>query len=474
MTQYLMTECHVRSLIKFLVIAVLLLPLFSTSSRAQSTKQQIEDLKQQIETIQRQNQEQIDQLKKQIELMESAREADQEKIAEVVKKEDDAWYNNFKAKYKKGLVFQSEDGKFKMRFRLRGQFQASVTDRDGANTSTNFSIARVRMKWDGHAYKPWLLYALQLGARDSVSLRDLYFTVAYNKSIMPRVGQNKVPFSRGALNSSSALQFVTRSIVDGAFAYGRDRGISVYGALGNNSNYSFSYGAGVYNGDGRNGRSTDSNMLYVGRIQFGVGGEGNNFGMLFRGNNASFPTEQAYKLIPNFAKSPTFVVGAAIAGIPGLNTDRKTPDGSLANRMEELGVTVADVTSITADMNFKMPVFNVQGTYMGRWISPEEGGADTAYDQGFNIQAGVFLMPKTLEFAGRFSYIDYDTNAGVVPPGMSIRDVAWAITPGINYYISHDHRWKVQLQYSYLKEEFTEDAPNVNSNILRAQLQVYF
>ena len=83
-----------------------------------------------------------------------------------------------------------------------------------------------------------------------------------------------------------------------------------------------------------------------------------------------------------------------------MNIDRKTPDGSIANRMEELGVTVADVTSITVDMNFKTQLFNIQSTYMGRWINPEEGGAGTAYDQGFNIQSGVFLMPETLEFAG--------------------------------------------------------------------------
>jgi len=338
-------------------------------------------------------------------MMETSREADKEAVAEIKEEQKDAWYNKFKAEYKKGLIFSSNDGNYKMRFRVRGQFQASVTEEDGENTATNFSVARLRLKWDGHAFRPWFLYTLQLGARSNVDLRDLYFTVAYNKAIMPRVGQNKVPFSRDALNSSGALQFVTRSIIDGEFAYGRDRGISLYGALGKNSN--FSYGAGVYNGDGRNGTSTDSNLLYAGRMQFGVGGEETTFGGLFRGANSSFPTASPYKLIQNFAKSPTFVVGAAMAGIPGLNINRKSPDGSISNRMEELGITVADVVSITGDVNFKTPMFNVQGSYMGRWIDPDQGGAGSAFDQGFNIQSGVFLMPKTVEFAGRFSYIDY-------------------------------------------------------------------
>jgi len=461
-----------KLLLKLLIFSAIVLPLSGVTTKAESTKAQIEALKQQIEEIQRQNQQQIEQLQKQIELMDNAREADKEAVAEIKEEQKDAWYNQFKAQYKKWLVFSTKDGNFKMRFRLRGQFQASVTESDGENTATNFSVARLRMKWDGHAFRPWFLYTLQLGARDSVDLRDLYFTVAYNKAIMPRVGQNKVPFSRGVLNSSGALQFVTRSIIDGEFAYGRDRGISVYGALGKNSN--FSYGAGVYNGDGRNGRSTDSNLLYAGRIQFGVGGEETTFGGLFRGANSSFPTASPYKLIPNFAKSPTFVVGAAMAGIPGLNINRKTPDGSIVDRMEELGITVADVVSLTGDVNFKTPLFNVQGTYMGRWIDPDQGGAGSAFDQGFNIQSGVFLMPKTVELAGRLSYIDYDTSSGVVPLGLSVRDTSWAITPGINYYISHDHRWKVQLQYSYLSEAFTEGESDINSNILRAQLQAFF
>ena len=306
-----------KMFLKLLIIAAIVLPLSGVTAKAQSTKAQIEALKQQIEAIQLQNQQQIEQLKQQIEMMETSREADKEAVAEIKEEQKDAWYNKFKAEYKKGLIFSSNDGNYKMRFIVRGQFQASVTEEDGENTATNFSVARLRLKWDGHAFRPWFLYTLQLGARNNVDLRDLYFTVAYNKAIMPRVGQNKVPFSRDALNSSGALQFVTRSIIDFEFAYGRDRGISLYGALGKNSN--FSYGAGVYNGDGRNGISTDSNLLYAGRMQFGVGGEETTFGGLFRGANSSFPTASPYKLIPNFAKSPTFVVGAAMAGIPGLN-----------------------------------------------------------------------------------------------------------------------------------------------------------
>lgn len=445
------------------------MPFFGIDSQAQSTKAQIEAMKQQINAIQQQNQQQIQQLQQQIELMENARQADQEAITQMKEEEKDAWYNKFKAKYDKGLSFQAGD-KFKMKFRIRGQFRLTVDDPDGGLTSTNFSVARLRLKWNGYAFKPWFLYTVQVNIPDDLDLRDMYFTAAYDNNIMPRVGQWKVPFGRQELTSSSALQFINRSIVNDEFGYGRDRGVALMGGLG--PKYNFSYSGGVFNGDGRNGTSLDSNMLYAGRIQLGVGGEGDKFKA-----NSSYATGEAYGITPNFAKSPTFVAGAAIGAIPGLNCDRKSPDGDQCDRYDELGLVQADLTTITGDLSFKMPIFNVQGSYYGRWISPDEQGItqDTAFDQGFNVQGGVFLMPKTVEFAGRYSYIDYDDSAGVLPPDVgSVRSSAWTLSPALNYYISHDNRWKVQLEYLFTRNEFTQGASDEDDNRLSLQLQAYF
>ena len=48
-----------KFLLKMLILTLLVLPFGAVNSKAQSTKQQIEELKQQIEAIQRQNQQQI-------------------------------------------------------------------------------------------------------------------------------------------------------------------------------------------------------------------------------------------------------------------------------------------------------------------------------------------------------------------------------------------------------------------------------
>lgn len=459
-----------KPVLKLLLIAVLALPFFGVDSQAQSTKAQIEDLKQQIDAIQRQNQQQIQQLQQQIELMENARQADQEAITQMKEEEKDAWYNKFKAQYKKGLTFQAGD-KFKMRFRIRGQFRLTVDDPEDGLTSTNFSVPRLRLKWDGFAFKPWFLYTVQLNVNDDLDLRDMFFTAAYDNNIMPRIGQWKVPFGRQELTSSSALQFINRSIVNDEFGLGRDRGVALMGGFG--PQYNFAYSAGVFNGDGRNGSSVDSNLLYAGRIQYGIGGGDKK---KFKANS-SFNTGDQYSIKPNFAKAPTFVVGAAASALPGLNCDRKSPDGDQCDRFDELGLVQADMTTITGDVNFKMPIFNVQGSYYGRWINPDEAGItqDTAYDQGFNVQAGAFLMPKTFEFAGRYSYIDYDTSSGVLPPGVgSTRSSSWTLSPSLNYYISRDNRWKVQAEYIFKRSEFTQGVANEDDNRFSLQLQAYF
>jgi len=452
------------------VVIMLIVLYYPVSSHAQSTKQQIEELKKQIEIIQLNNQKQIEELKRQIEALESERVTSRQNIAEVSEKrkeDEDVWFKKFIAKYDKGLTFQSDDGNFKMRFRIQGQFQLSVNDTDQELTSTDFRVRRLRFKWDGHAFKPWFLYTVVLEATDDIILRDLYFTAVYKKEIGPRFGQFKVPFYREQLTSSTSLQLVDRSIVNDEFTLERDLGATLLGGIGDGTH--FSYQAGVFNGDGTNGTSVDSNLLYAGRIQLGFGGEGSKFDA-----NDQFPAAKAYEIVPNFAKNPTLVAGASIAAIPGLNCDRKTPGGDVCDRIQELDFPQSNFTTITGDVNFKTARFSIEGEYVGRWLAPDSGPQDTAYDQGFNVQGGVFLLPSTIEVAGRYSFIDYDTSSGVIPLDISVQNMSWALTPGLNYYISHDQRWKIQIDYSFIRNTFTEDSPNIDENIFRAQLQAYF
>ena len=451
-----------RCLILIIVGLILAIPSGSVNAEEMVAKSkarhhvELEDLKKQMQKLQ-----------DQINMLESQNQEVNQKLYDAMSGEKAGWTEKFEAGYKKGLYFKSKDGNWKMKFRMRGQFQAAVVDPSDGITSTNFSVARLRFKWNGNAFRPWFLYTIQLGARDSVTLRDMYFDAAYNKKFAPRVGQYKVPFGRQELTSSSTLQFVTRSIVNAEFGYGRDRGASLNGVVGQN----FAYGAGVFNGAGRNGSSRNSNVLWSGRTQFmwSNGGE-------LKYSGGSFVSGGDYKLIPNFTNiaGGVFVAGVAVAGIKiNTNQDDKFPDGGIENRINELGTSVAQVTSITGDMSYKHPRFNIQGSYYGRWISPDDTAGSTAFDQGFNVQSGVFLMPKQWELTARWAYIDYDDGSNVNLGEGDPRDTSWSLAGGLNYYITRDHRWKVQAQYSYQEDEDVSGEKEDN-NILLMQLQAYF
>ncbi len=462
-----------KTLLKLLLIAVMILPLSGTIAKGQSTNQQIQQLEEQVRQLQMQNQQQIQQLQQQIQTLQNAQQQSDQALSQINQKQvesEDAWYNKFLAEYDKGFVLQSEDEKgfkFKMKFSIMAQIQTIVNDTDDELVSTNFRLRRLELKWDGYAFMPWFYYTFMIDPSSSSMMKDMYFTAAYVKEFAPRIGQWKVPFNREELNSSSALQFVERSIVNDQFSLERDRGFAITGGLGSNNNVA--YGIGVFNGDGINGTSVDSNLLYVGRVQLGLGGDDFKFSP-----NSTFGTGKAYELVPNFAKSPIFVVGIGGSTLPGLNCERKTPNGGSCARIAELGFPQSDFTQITGDISFKMPWFNIEGEYDGRWLAPDTGPQDTAYDQGFRVQAGVFLMPKTVELAARYAFIDYDTNSGVVPPDVSVTSKQWEITPALNYYISNDHRWKIQLNYSFIRNEFTRGESDVDENIVRAQVQANF
>ncbi|MGH7800342.1 MAG: porin [Thermodesulfobacteriota bacterium] len=469
-----------RSLFRtVLIIGVLLTLPFATDSKAESTSEQIKALKQQIEQMQKQNQQQIEELQQKIQDLEVKKEAEKEKIIEEIKAEQkDAWYNKIEVSYKKpgdGFTIRTKDGNFSLNMRLRAQFQFSVNDTTDEDTATSFRVRRLRFYWIGNAFRPWFEYYIQVSADSSFSgqqqnsdlqLRDAYFNAAYEKKAVPRVGQFKVPFNREELNSSSELQLVERSIVNEQFSLARDVGTALYGLFGNY----VTYGIGIFNGDGRNEASLDSNMLYVGRVMLTpCCGE-------LKYANSSFPIGGDYKIEPNFGENKVLIaIGAAVAGMEGLNTTTKSPDNTeLINRFGEIGIAEGDFEQFTADINVKYEGFSLEGEYDARWIQPGQAAdpavppvtTSTVFDQGFRVQGGVFLLPKLVEVAGRFAYIDFDTEV----PGP---DKDWEITPGLNFYMSRSHKWKIQLSYSYIKNEFT-DSSDINENIFRAQLQAYF
>ncbi len=455
---------------KVFFLSLLLIPLFIVSqSYAETTGSEIEELKKQILEIQRQNQKQIEDLQRKLESLEADKSSNDLKLEEFIAKkeaeDEDAWWKSIKVGYNKGFFMESADGNFETKFNIRGQFRVTIDDQESLNdegdvvdddTTTSFRWERLRLQWAGHAFKPWMKYKLQLDVREgNFNVRDMYFLLAYDERVAPKIGQYKVPFNREEQNSSSALQLVDRSIVNETFSYGRDIG----GGLTGDIQDMFTYEAGIFQGQGRNsgGDPNDSDFLWAARVMFS-------------------PLGHNLKIQPDFVKEPTIQIGGGIA-----YNDTPIDDGDVFDETDNENIqyraegVYADASSLgaltfTADAAFMIPRANLEAEYIGQDFSPSGGDFGDAYDQGWRVQGGVFLLPKIVEAAFRYAYVDYDND--VFLDDFDV-DNQWEITPGINYYISHSHRWKLQADYSYIQSElFSGD--DLNENRVRVQLQAYF
>ena len=397
---------------------------------------------------QRSIREQIQELKEQIERLEAQSQQMNMKMYEAT--DTKARYNKIKVKTKKGtgLTFQTADKNYKLRMRLRGQFLANYMNPDGDdNEGLGFSVRRLRVTWDGNAFAPWMKYKVEYDFSRGGELKDIRLSFAKNKAFVPTVGQYKVPFNREVLNSSSALQVVDRSIITDYFEYDRDIGAGVYGLLGGGM---LRYDFGVFQGEGTNQKSDkkDTGMLWAGRVQAAlIGGK-------------------AKKVKENFAKKPTLMVGVAIAGIDVEGGS----DGNIGIPSGERVLEDGKVTSFTADINYRDPRFNLTGEYIGRWVNPDDAGVGTAYDYGFMVQGGFFLVPKKVELASRYAMVTFDDDVAGVDGDL---DNVWTFTQGLNYHFSGNHKWKVQVDYTFQREE---DLAGVESDesMVRAQVQAYF
>ena len=392
-------------------------------------------------------QEQIEELKKKIEELEQQMNM---KAYEATVKDSKAWYNKIKVKTKKGagLTFQTADSNYKLRMRFFGQFLANYTDPDADEEGFGFSVRNLWLIWDGNAFAPWMKYTVQYDLSGGGALKDMRLSFAKNKALVPTIGQYKVPFSREFLTSITALQLVGTSIIDDYFRYGRDIGGGVYGFLGDGM---IRYDAGVFQGEGANQKNDkgDTGMLWAGRVQAAVIGG------------------KAKSVKENFAKRPTLMVAAAVAGIDV--EDRS--DGNIGIPSGERDLVSGTVTSFTADINYRDPRFNLTGEYVGRWANPDEGGVGTAYDQGFRVQGGFFLLPRRVELASRYAMVIFDDGANVL--GGNDLDNVWTFTQGLSYYLSGNHKWKVQLDYTFQREEDLAGAES-DESMVRAQIQTYF
>ncbi len=337
-------------------------------------------------------------------------------------------------------------------------------------------------------------------APGSISVLDMYVTSTHLPLLNAQVGQQKVYFNRSQINSTASMQFATRSLVSDAFTASglnrRDVGITI---MNDEEIYPVNYYFGVFNGTGP---LVNQFAQFSSETPSGCPG-GQTSGVPFPSPAACTSTPQQRNLNANlrgnktnqlmyaarlqanlmgragygegdiaYSETPQMVVGGGYAYNPSINTstDNAFVGIDLANltirrdlaangegRM--LGWGVVDFSTWNLDYAFKYRGFSLQAEYYFRTTTRHNKGlpcmqtvsttnptctifapGQLGNSTGWYVQSGYYLIPRKLEFAGRYAWWDPDTHAG----GDLIKEVDLSL----NWFLNGTYDHQIMLTYT--------------------------
>jgi hypothetical protein len=284
----------------------------------------------------------------------------------------------------------------------------------GDGSSTSFSLHAAKLIFHGHVFHPSLTYHFQLNAGEGkVVAENIYLRWDPDRALALLAGQIEVPFNRQHITLEAYQELIDRSIVDQRFTLQRDIGAALYAG---DRGHRVEATLGVWNGSRQDAPNDDK--TYMGTLRLAY----NPFGpILYREADLDHSRRPLLSLAAAGAYNP-----ARIITDPTGKTDPIT--------WRHVAQAVGEVTL----------------RYRGISLSTEahvrhldvDGGA-SKLDFGLFAQAGVFVLPRHLEVAARFSSIH-----GKLQP----TDVSRELTLGAAYYF-RGHRLKLQVDGSQLVQE---------------------
>jgi len=255
-----------------------------------------------------------------------------------------------------------------------------------------------------------------------------------------KVGQWKAPFGLEQITPDTLIYTIERSLPTGALTPERQIGAMLWGKpLANvlpDQKDLVTYYAGIFNGNGRNFNSNDSNdFMYVGRLEL----------LPFKGELMG--QEASLKLGGDYLFSRD-AAGTNIS--PALNL-KVNSDGSLTSYTLP-GADERKAWSVDAWL--KIGPFDLIGEYFhenvdGRIVSGIAPGFANFDPHGWYVQGSYFLIPKKLQLVVKWEELIPDQLAN---------DGLHSITGGLNYYI-HGDGIKVMANYVHTWSDFREANP---------------
>jgi hypothetical protein len=322
--------------------------------------------------------------------------------------------------YSGGFVLSSPkdektgDSNFRMRIGSWGQFRHNFLDSKGPNPGQNdLDIERLRLVFDGHAFKPSFQYFLQLDADSDagnvVDMLDYYVTYDLGKDLFCwhenrfrlRLGQWKIGFNRAREESGTRMQFSDRSTASVLFDFDRSIGVGVLGELGR-LDWQLTLANGIDTGGFRSTRAgLDQNFAIASRINWLATGDWGKDGHA----DLDWRTRPAVRLGTGYTFSRRDTEGAIEFASP-----RVVDSGELLARLIPDAVTSYDQIMYSTDFNLKYRGCSIVLEYYFRQFTRFSGATvPNLFDHGYWAEAGYFLIPERLQLLARHSYIVGDS-----------------------------------------------------------------
>jgi len=363
-------------------------------------------------------------------------------------------------KFGKGMInFIAKDSSFSVKFspriqtRYESKWDFNGDDYDPAEY--NFLVRRSRLKFDGFAFSPKLIYKIELG----LSNRDISGASVFNRNT-PRyildavlkwkfhknfelwAGQTKLPGNIERVVSSGNLQLIDRSLLNSKFNIDRDMGIQLRHQSKLGGNWVSREKISISQGEGRN--ITEGNkggLQYTARFELLPFGTFKSKGDYIQGDLAR---EKKIKAMFSFTYD--------------YNQDAVKTRSNMGSYMFQSngGLFQTDITTLFVDGVIKYNGFAVTGEYAKRSSdiveALEEDGISKTGDvvgvgNALNLQ-GSYLFKNNFEITMRHTSLDFDKITRL----SNVKQTTF----GISKYVV-GHKLKVQADLSFTNSNEIKD-----------------
>jgi len=371
------------------------------------------------------------------------------------------------------------------------------------NDSSTFSVPRTRLQFMGYAFDPDIRYNISLamdqapfnqeGGNGRVALQDAYIASWHIPWLTIQAGQQRVWFNRALISSIATSTFADNLIVQRAFAANqvnsRDLGISI---LSDEDQYKFNYAIGIWNGTGpnltREGTAVSQYLPNTPTNAFNGNARTYNYNTRFTTGEMMYTARLLYKIAGNpgygqgdilNSRTPQAAIAFGYAYNPGQNylssirsdivdrAYRQAITNSFNGRL--LAGGIYDFQTYEADFITKYQGYSIQAEayYRHQRVRNNLDGTvpfapstaivqgppvDLGQAWGWYAQVGKYIIPRKLEVAVRYGFMD--------PSTKQANDLTHEFGAAINYSFDGTYNNRLVIDYSNIQMSSGGRAPD--------------